>query len=101
MIRRPPRSTLFPYTTLFRSAPVAAASAFQPVNRAASVAPSQPVEAVNVASRLVKEQSLPGVVPDSDMAEAQKNYVEELRKLNRSEERRVGKGCRSRWSPYH
>src|SRR2546422_2091589 len=24
MIRRPPRSTLFPYTTLFRSAPVAA-----------------------------------------------------------------------------
>src|SRR5687768_18328765 len=25
MIRRPPRSTLFPYTTLFRSAPVAAA----------------------------------------------------------------------------
>src|SRR2546430_7516923 len=25
MIRRPPRSTLFPYTTLFRSAPAAAA----------------------------------------------------------------------------
>src|SRR5258707_4069712 len=25
MIRRPPRSTLFPYTTLFRSVPVAAA----------------------------------------------------------------------------
>src|SRR3712207_7839714 len=25
MIRRPPRSTLFPYTTLFRSAPVAPA----------------------------------------------------------------------------
>ena len=24
-----------------------------------------------------------------------------LTKLNRSEERRVGKGCRSRWSPYH
>src|SRR2546430_13421264 len=27
MIRRPPRSTLFPYTTLFRSAPVAAPAA--------------------------------------------------------------------------
>src|SRR2546422_2416308 len=27
MIRRPPRSTLFPYTTLFRSAPYGAASA--------------------------------------------------------------------------
>src|SRR5260221_4757072 len=26
MIRRPPRSTLFPYTTLFRSVPAAAAS---------------------------------------------------------------------------
>src|SRR5258707_7549507 len=26
MIRRPPRSTLFPYTTLFRSAPLAARS---------------------------------------------------------------------------
>ena len=25
----------------------------------------------------------------------------ELRKNNRSEERRVGKECRSRWSPYH
>ena len=28
--------------------------------------------------------------------------LEELRELaNRSEERRVGKECRSRWSPYH
>jgi len=26
---------------------------------------------------------------------------EELEKLRRSEERRVGKECRSRWSPYH
>src|SRR3712207_7276879 len=30
MIRRPPRSTLFPYTTLFRSAPVRAVSMFDP-----------------------------------------------------------------------
>src|SRR5688572_31794087 len=29
MIRRPPRSTLFPYTTLFRSVPVAARAAHQ------------------------------------------------------------------------
>src|SRR3712207_8116297 len=34
MIRRPPRSTLFPYTTLFRSSPP-----FSPPNRAL---PSQP-----------------------------------------------------------
>src|SRR5260370_21079023 len=30
MIRRPPRSTLFPYTTLFRSRPATAAGAAQP-----------------------------------------------------------------------
>src|SRR5688572_32085778 len=29
MIRRPPRSTLFPYTTLFRSRPIADAGDFQ------------------------------------------------------------------------
>ena len=27
--------------------------------------------------------------------------LKELRQRNRSEERRVGKECRSRWSPYH
>ena len=27
--------------------------------------------------------------------------LSELEKENRSEERRVGKECRSRWSPYH
>ena len=29
------------------------------------------------------------------------NNVFELHYLERSEERRVGKECRSRWSPYH
>ena len=27
--------------------------------------------------------------------------IKEARKKQRSEERRVGKECRSRWSPYH
>ena len=27
--------------------------------------------------------------------------IEDSKKLDRSEERRVGKECRSRWSPYH
>ena len=27
--------------------------------------------------------------------------IDKLRMLTRSEERRVGKECRSRWSPYH
>src|SRR5260221_8797621 len=30
-----------------------------------------------------------------------KNIVERLKGTVRSEERRVGKECRSRWSPYH
>src|SRR3989440_1167302 len=34
MIRRPPRSTLFPYTTLFRSAVLAAQYLFEPVHLA-------------------------------------------------------------------
>src|SRR6266496_6608102 len=29
------------------------------------------------------------------------DYVEDFRGAGRSEERRVGKECRSRWSPYH
>ena len=32
--------------------------------------------------------------------DADKNLVEQF-KAERSEERRVGKECRSRWSPYH
>ena len=28
-------------------------------------------------------------------------FLEELERVERSEERRVGKECRSRWSPYH
>ena len=34
----------------------------------------------------------------------QKRYIQlnkEYKDLSRSEERRVGKECRSRWSPYH
>ena len=31
----------------------------------------------------------------------EKNHVEDTYEAVRSEERRVGKECRSRWSPYH
>src|SRR5260370_16210167 len=33
MIRRPPRSTLFPYTTLFRSSPISARATWRPAAR--------------------------------------------------------------------
>ena len=30
-----------------------------------------------------------------------KKYIYNIKDISRSEERRVGKECRSRWSPYH
>src|SRR2546421_7244994 len=30
-----------------------------------------------------------------------KNFIQRILPIRRSEERRVGKECRSRWSPYH
>src|SRR5256885_9534913 len=42
MIRRPPRSTLFPYTTLFRSVGAAAALVFLLAPRLESLHPSVP-----------------------------------------------------------
>ena len=40
---------------------------------------------------------------EKEFAEALQNYVyrQTSKILERSEERRVGKECRSRWSPYH
>src|SRR6266568_6010541 len=55
MIRRPPRSTLFPYTTLFRSA---AALAAPPAPSAAPPAPSAPPPAPDRKStRLISSHS--------------------------------------------
>ena len=35
------------------------------------------------------------------LAQGAMNMADSLATANRSEERRVGKECRSRWSPYH
>src|SRR5256885_17249717 len=85
MIRRPPRSTLFPYTTLFRSrddrlAARGAAVAGGAVARHRGVPTQRGAVVGGARGRL-------GGRLGSDAA--------------RSEERRVGKECRSRWSPYH
>src|SRR5437764_9737847 len=42
MIRRPPRSTLFPYTTLFRSASAMSSSSTKPTRAAGTVRPELP-----------------------------------------------------------
>ena len=48
---------------------------------------------------MVKVNDLPVVVPDVEVYEVHRDG--KLIGLWRSEERRVGKECRSRWSPYH
>src|SRR3712207_9232782 len=123
MIRRPPRSTLFPYTTLFRSRRIWARhlreryqaqnprswmmrfhsqtagvtlTAQQPMNNVVRVA-YQALAAV-----LGGTQSLHTNSMDETLALPTEQAVQvALRTQQRSEERRVGKECRSRWSPYH
>src|SRR2546426_12823048 len=100
MIRRPPRSTLFPYTTLFRSKVAQNAQAIR----------QHVTEALNEAKR---------GTPAPRLLEDAANHMARLFDIRyggfgtapkfphpaacefRSEERRVGKECRSRWSPYH
>src|SRR3712207_9219063 len=97
MIRRPPRSTLFPYTTLFRSH----------AGRGAAIRDMRRLHAYPKAEQHAREvrgragagggegRPLRICPNESDqVAEAAVRAV-------RSEERRVGKECRSRWSPYH
>src|SRR5690348_18415303 len=80
MIRRPPRSTLFPYTTLFRSTRSVGALALESTGsilRTASMS-SQPAPSF----------------PVGEPANAKRRYEVTEADL-RSEERRVGKECRA------
>src|SRR3712207_9181853 len=123
MIRRPPRSTLFPYTTLFRSTVRALKDHSGRYEvRAGSPLPEEMLEEnpddVHAGAANLRKQieniRLHGVSPvvainvfpsdhDSEHA-AVREIAEEMGArvaVCRSEERRVGKECRSRWSPYH
>ena len=52
----------------------------------------------NINSDITKAETLPATFyKDPDIFEKIKEKIF----LKRSEERRVGKECRSRWSPYH
>src|SRR2546430_14401254 len=100
MIRRPPRSTLFPYTTLFRSG--------WSVGRWEG-------DTFVVQSNGFDERTWLDHFgyPHSEEMTLEERYHRLDRdnmqlvitltdpKIYRSEERRVGKECRSRWSPYH
>src|SRR3712207_9047701 len=114
MIRRPPRSTLFPYTTLFRSdlerhgldrdLEVLPSEAEVERLRQAGAGLTRPEAAVLLAhsKNLVREELLAGDLPDDpSVAGVLAAYFPRAVRERRSEERRVGKECRSRWSPYH
>src|SRR2546430_17705862 len=97
MIRRPPRSTLFPYTTLFRSDKERGYA-----HRVDIRADAQQVwRALTETEQLTRWCS-----PDAEIRARKgglfRASVDRVTEFEaRSEERRVGKECRSRWSPYH
>src|SRR5256886_17183628 len=101
MIRRPPRSTLFPYTTLFRS------KVESRKLQNGDVITFGLEDSYEILFRLASgsgEESFPQLLTRIEHITSSEPGGG-LRKLNqlleRSEERRVGKECRSRWSPYH
>src|SRR2546429_9688859 len=133
MIRRPPRSTLFPYTTLFRS--VFRRHDFHTRTKAALLVVEVldrrklEIDHHDFVARTAKvkagrnhgfgqrdvlmQRNLPGLgahergdlVADADghfpPAFFPGAHAAPGPGIRRSEERRVGKECRSRWSPYH
>src|SRR3712207_7133008 len=72
MIRRPPRSTLFPYTTLFRSQLVPALAAEQPVVAILAVEQVGAVEA----EQLVRAVSAEDGVVSADEARSEEHTSE-------------------------
>src|SRR3989441_3287576 len=153
MIRRPPRSTLFPYTTLFRSGRLDLVGRQDELDELAGIrvgrhdarplpqdlrneeavprAPGPQGTAVHLqamvdrcrrqaaktqhASLVVRIDERLDRVPVEETPGLRRSHAEgsaqlrgvdrlalgELPIERRSEERRVGKECRSRWSPYH
>src|SRR3712207_9540321 len=108
MIRRPPRSTLFPYTTLFRSYLVNSDMMQIKVAQGAKPGEGGQLPGHKVDAKIAKvRHSTPGVGLISLPPHHDIYSIEDLAQLIfdlknvRSEERRVGKECRSRWSPYH
>src|SRR3989441_9983146 len=104
MIRRPPRSTLFPYTTLFRSRLYHQSSHLGDEYLLHTNA--QRVDLTFEAAELLvsKEIAQWRVYGGGEYLFAHSPADLAPGVLHgglRSEERRVGKECRSRWSPYH
>src|SRR3712207_9274514 len=127
MIRRPPRSTLFPYTTLFRSdeSGIKIKDLEKQKIQIACITPSHqfptgiimPIRRRNELLHWANASEERYIVEDDYDSEFKYNgrpipalkaidqkdkviYMGSFSNSIRSEERRVGKECRSRWSPY-
>src|SRR3989475_13304434 len=102
MIRRPPRSTLFPYTTLFRSGSIIELNLVpddpRQVVARIRLNSTTPVKTDTRAKLAITSLTGPSIIQLSG-GTPQSPALTTVNK--RSEERRVGKECRSRWSPYH
>src|SRR3712207_5737254 len=128
MIRRPPRSTLFPYTTLFRSgrffSMAASSLSFLGRDMAVDLGTANTLVYVRGRGIVLNEPSVVAINTNNKgilavgteakrMIGRTPGNIVAIRPLKdgviadfetterRSEERRVGKECRSRWSPYH
>src|SRR2546426_12281752 len=110
MIRRPPRSTLFPYTTLFRSAYGLQARGYRfraYRNGRDALRELIALDVQGTHPLVLLDVDLPGLDGYSVLDALQRARPGTYRVVfttvhgTRSEERRVGKECRSRWSPYH
>src|SRR5260370_845639 len=107
MMRRPPRSTLFPYTTPFRSklfdnkecknTPLAEDSTAVTGNATYETPKGATLGSVGTYYWVASYSG------DHNNSAAESGCAAEPVDVTpaRSEERRVGKECRSRWSPYH
>src|SRR3712207_9545794 len=107
MIRRPPRSTLFPYTTLFRSGIMAGSPC--PMEVMKKVVDVMGADEITIAYGQTESSPVITQTRTDDPLELRVSSVGrklpevEVRIVSvetRSEERRVGKECRSRGSPY-
>src|SRR5690554_7983785 len=117
MIRRPPRSTLFPYTTLFRSHTRGYTQGVQNNIHGDTISKERHVFlANNTGYNTLVTMSTGHLIPNGNLPFLGNIHLGQLHNasgqliangdvvfltLFRSEERRVGKECRSRWSPYH
>src|SRR3989441_11137544 len=108
MIRRPPRSTLFPYTTLFRSRDRLLHRLHRPVlappharahdRRAAVLHHGAHVSEIYVHDAGDGDEE---EVPWGACSSTSSAFLSAALDGIRSEERRGGEEGRSRWSPYH